>query len=166
MRESPCSLPESRGPGCEGEMPLKLDIVTAERMVLSEDGLDVVIAPGIEGELGILPAHAPLMTILGVGELRARRGGEEIAMAVSGGFLEVRNDVVTVLADVAERAEEIDIERARAARERAQAALAARQSEIDLAAAQAALRRALLRMRVAERHARRRGGGGMPRSTE
>ena len=87
-------------------------------------------------------------------------------MAVSGGCLEVRDDVVTVLADVAERAEEIDLERARAARERAQAALATRETEVDLAAAQAALRRALVRMRVAERLARRRGGPQVPRSTE
>jgi F-type H+-transporting ATPase subunit epsilon len=146
-------------------MPLKLDIVTAERVVLSEDGLDAVIAPGSEGELGILPSHAPLMTTLGVGELRARRGGgEEVAMAISGGFLEVRDDVVTVLADVAERAEEIDIDRARAARERAAATLATRETAVDVALAQAALRRALIRLRVAERHARRGGRGGVPRS--
>jgi F-type H+-transporting ATPase subunit epsilon len=147
-------------------MPLKLDIVTAERLVLSEDGLEVVVAPGAGGELGILPSHAPLITTLGVGELRARRAGEEIEFAISGGFLEVRDDVVTVLADVAERADEIDLERAQAARERAQAALATRESDIDLALAQAALRRALIRLRVAERHARRGGRGGVPRSTE
>jgi F-type H+-transporting ATPase subunit epsilon len=148
-------------------MPLKLDIVTAERTVLSEDGRDIVVAPGSEGELGILPSHAPLMTTLGVGELRARRGTEEISMVISGGFMDVRDDVVTVLADVAERAEEIDIERARAARERAMAALATRETEVDLAVVQAALRRALIRMRVAERH-RRRGGRGpqLPGSTE
>jgi F-type H+-transporting ATPase subunit epsilon len=150
-------------------MPLRLDVITAERVVLSEDGLDAVIAPGSEGQLGILPSHAPLMTTLDVGELRARRGSEEIMIAISGGFLEVRDNVVTVLADVAERAEEIDIERARAARERAAALLATRESDIDVAATQAALRRALLRLRVAERYARRRGvhGPGMPhQSTE
>ena len=146
-------------------MPLRLDIVTAERIVLSEEGLDAVIAPGSEGELGILPAHAPLMTTLGMGELRARRAGDEMVFAISGGFMEVRNNVVTVLADVAERAEEIDVEEARAARERAAVALADRRTDMDAAAAQAAMRRALLRLRVAERHRRRRGGGGgMPGS--
>lgn len=145
-------------------MPLKLDIVTAERVVLSEEGLDAVIAPGTEGQLGILPSHAPLMTTLGLGELRTRRGAEETAFAISGGFLEVRDDVVTVLADVAERAEEIDVERARAARERAAAALATRESEVDIAIAQAALRRALIRLRVAERQQRRGARRDMPRS--
>lgn len=143
-------------------MPLKLDIVTAERVVLSEDGLEIVVAPGSEGELGILPSHAPLMTTLGVGELRARRGNDEIHMAIAGGFMDVRDDVVTVLADVAEHAEEIDIERARAARERALAALASRETEVDLAVVQASLRRALIRMRVAERQRRR--GGRAPRT--
>ena len=147
-------------------MPLRLDIVTAERLVLSQDGLDAVIAPGSEGELGLLPSHAPLMTTLGEGELRARRGTEEMAFAISGGFLEIRGDVVTVLADVAERAEEIDVEQARAARERAAAALATRQADIDLAAAQAAMRRELMRLRVAERHRRRGGRGGAPPSGE
>jgi F-type H+-transporting ATPase subunit epsilon len=144
-------------------MPLRLDIVTAERTVHSEEGLDAVIAPGSEGELGLLPSHAPLMTTLGIGELRARRGTEELAIAIAGGFLEIRDNVVTVLADVAERAEEIDVERARAARERAAAALATREGDIDVALAQAALRRALMRLRVAERHARRGGRGGVPR---
>jgi F-type H+-transporting ATPase subunit epsilon len=147
-------------------MPLKLDIVTAERVVLSEDGLEIVVAPGSEGELGILPSHAPLMTTLGVGELRARRGADEIHMAISGGFMDVRDDVVTVLADVAEHAEEIDIERARAARERAQAALATRETEVDLAVVQSALRRSLIRLRVAERHSRRGGRGQRPPSSE
>jgi F-type H+-transporting ATPase subunit epsilon len=147
-------------------MPLRLEIVTPERVVISEDGLDAVIAPGAEGELGLLPRHAPLMTTLGIGELRARRGGEETAFAISGGFLEIRDDVVTVLADVAERADEIDIERARVARERAAASLATREAEIDVALAAAAMRRALLRLRVAERQQRRGGRGGTPRSTE
>ncbi len=144
---------------------LRVDIVTAERVVLSEDGLDAVIAPGSLGELGILPSHAPLMTTLGIGELRARHGTEETVFAISGGFLEVRDNVVTVLADVAERAEEIDIERARVARERAAAALATREEEVDIALTQAALRRSLIRLRVAERYRRRTGRGpGQPPS--
>jgi len=138
-------------------MPLRLDIVTAEREVLRAEGLDAVIAPGSEGQLGILPRHAPLMTMLEPGELRARRGGEETAIAISGGFLEVRDDVVTVLADTAEQAEEIDVERARAARERAEQLLRERPADVDLAVIQASLRRSMLRIRIAERRTRRRG---------
>jgi len=67
-------------------MPLSLDIVTAERLVLSESGFDIVIAPGSEGQLGILPRHSPLMTMLEIGELHARRGSEEISIAIAGGF--------------------------------------------------------------------------------
>lgn len=144
-------------------MPLSLDIVTAERVVLSEDGFDIVLAPGVMGELGILPHHAPLITVLEVGELRARRGADEVAMAVSGGFLEVRNDRVTVLADSAERADEIDIARAEEAKRQAQEAMNTRRGDIDVAAVQAAARRADVRIRVAERRrARRTGPGGLP----
>ncbi|HEY8885031.1 MAG TPA: ATP synthase F1 subunit epsilon, partial [Chloroflexota bacterium] len=95
---------------------LRLDVVTAERLVFSED-VDIVIAPGSEGELGILPRHAALMTTLQPGALRARIGTDEIDLAIGGGFLEVRDNRVLVLADSAERSEEIDIERARAAEE-------------------------------------------------
>lgn len=144
-------------------MPLRLDIVTAEREVLREDGLDAVIAPGSQGQLGILPRHAPLMTMLDPGELRARRGADELVIAISGGFLEVRNDVVTVLADTAEQAEEIDIERAQAARARAEEALRTRPPDVDLVVVQASLRRSMLRIRVAERR-RRRGGAPGPRA--
>jgi F-type H+-transporting ATPase subunit epsilon len=139
-------------------MPLSLDIVTAERVVLSDEGFDIVIAPGIEGELGILPRHAPLMTILQVGELRARRGAEEIDMAIAGGFLEIRDDKVTVLADAAERADEIDIARAEAARRRAEEDMANRSADIDVAAVLAAARRSDVRIRVAERRRRRTPG--------
>jgi F-type H+-transporting ATPase subunit epsilon len=134
---------------------LKLDIVTAERIVYSEE-VDVVIAPGTEGQLGILPHHAPLMTILQAGELVARRGGEEDIMAISGGFLEVRPDRVIVLADSAERAEEIDIERAEAAKKRAEQRLLEKPVEIDVARCEASLRRAMARLTVAEKMQRRR----------
>ena len=97
---------------------IKLDIVTAERVVYSDE-VDVVIAPGIEGQLGILPHHTPLMTTLQAGELVVRKGGEEHSMVVSGGFLEVRPDRVIVLADTAERSEEIDLARAEEAKQRA-----------------------------------------------
>jgi F-type H+-transporting ATPase subunit epsilon len=130
---------------------LKIDIVTAERIVYSAE-VEAVIAPGVEGQLGILPHHAPLMTILQAGELVVRKGGQEEIMAISGGFLEVRPDHVIVLADQAERAEEIDAARAEEARKRAEQRLANRQVEgLDAARAEAALRRALVRLSVAEK---------------
>ena len=136
----------------------RLDIVTAERAVYSGE-VDMVVAPGVEGQLGILPHHAPLMTMLQPGELRIKRGGEEVSLAISGGFLEVRPDKVVVLADAAERAEEIDIARAEAAKRRAQERLAERHApEIDAAQAEAALRRSLARLRVAETARKRRRG--------
>lgn len=135
---------------------LKLDIVTAERVVYSED-VDAVIAPGVEGQLGILPHHAPLMTILQAGELLVRRGGEEDTLAISGGFLEVRPDRVIVLADSAERAEEIDMSRAEAAKKRAEERLSDRRVPgLDDARAETALRRAMTRLTVAEKIKRRR----------
>jgi F-type H+-transporting ATPase subunit epsilon len=135
---------------------LKLDIVTAERVVYSED-VDAVIAPGVEGQLGILPHHAPLMTMLQAGELVARKGGQEEIMAISGGFLEVRPDRVIVLADQAERAEEIDMARAEAAKKRAEERLRDRKvAGLDESRAEAALRRALTRLSVAEKIQRRR----------
>ena len=133
---------------------IKFEIVTAERVIYSDE-VDVVIAPGIEGELGILPHHAPLMTMLQPGSLRVRKGTEEIEIVVSGGFLEVRPDKVTVLADTAEHAEEIDVERAAAAKRRAEERLRARPPDMDLARAEAALRRSLIRLKVADRRRRR-----------
>jgi F-type H+-transporting ATPase subunit epsilon len=138
---------------------LKIDIVTAERIVYSAE-VDAVIAPGAEGQLGILPHHAPLMTILQAGELVVRKGGQEEIMAISGGFLEVRPDRVIVLADQAERAEEIDASRAEAAKKRAEERLAGRKATgEDAALAEAALRRALVRLSVAERVKTRKGKG-------
>jgi F-type H+-transporting ATPase subunit epsilon len=135
---------------------LRVDVVAAERVVYSED-VDVVIAPGVEGQLGILPHHAPLMTILQAGELVVRKGGEEDVLAISGGFLEVRPDRVIILADTAERAEEIDISRAEAAKQRAEQRLADRRAPgLDEARCEAALRRAVARLTVAEKVRRRR----------
>lgn len=136
---------------------IKLEIVTAERVVYTED-VDIVLAPGVEGQLGILPHHAPLMTILQSGEILARRGTEEDIMAISGGFLEVRPDSVIILADSAERAEEIDEERAQAAKERAEKRLEERGEAPDLDAArvEASLRRAMARLSVLEKVKRRR----------
>ena len=136
---------------------LILEIVTAERVIYSDD-VDMVIAPGIMGELGILPRHAPLLTALQPGELRVRKGSEEITMAVSGGFLEVFQNKLTVLADAAERAEEIDVERAQQAIKRAEESVRTSASDVELATALAALRRSRIRVKVAERR-RRRGTG-------
>ena len=135
-------------------MTIKLDIVTVERTVFSED-VDIVVAPGVDGEMGILPHHAPLMTTLNPGELIARKSGQEYVLAISGGFLEVRPDRVIVLADAAERAEEIDIARAEAAKQRAQEELSHPASQLDAARAEAALHRAMARLGVVERKKRR-----------
>ncbi len=136
---------------------LTVQIVTAEREVLRDEA-DVVIAPAIEGTVGILPRHAPLLTALTPGVLVLRKDGTEDAMAVSGGFLQVANNRVLILADTAERAEEVDEERAREARARAEAALkeAARGGDtLQAELARAALRRSLARLTVAERRRRR-----------
>jgi F-type H+-transporting ATPase subunit epsilon len=136
-------------------VPLHLEVITPERKVY-EDDVDMVIAPGSEGYLGILPHHAPLLTALGPGEFRVKKGATEEVLAVFGGFMDVRGDRVTVLTEAAEHVEEIDVQRAQQARERAQAALqAGPMSAADEQRARAALQRALVRMRVSER--RRRG---------
>lgn len=137
--------------------PLRLEIVTAERSIFSDD-VDVVVAPGIDGELGILPHHAPLLTALQGGELRIKKGGEEISMALSGGFLEVMRNKVLILADTAERDDEIDLERAEAAKRRAEQTLRSAGTEVDRARAEAALRRALTRINIAQRRRRRLSG--------
>jgi F-type H+-transporting ATPase subunit epsilon len=138
-------------------VPIKFDIVTAERLVFS-DQVDQVVAPGTEGELGILPHHSPLMTMLKPGEVRLKKGNEEISLAVAGGFLEVRPDHVIILADAAERADEIDAARAEAAKKRAQESLAHSATDIDKARAEAALRRAIARLDVAEKRKKYRKG--------
>jgi len=129
---------------------LQLTIVTAERALLSEDGVDLVSAPGAKGRLGILPQHTPLLTTLVPGDLYFRREGEEVHVAVSGGFLEVDENRVVVLADTAERAEEIEEARAEEARKRAEALLREREklSRDELLRAEASLRRAIVRLKV------------------
>jgi F-type H+-transporting ATPase subunit epsilon len=135
-------------------VPLQLEIVTPERLAYS-GMVDSVVCPGIEGELGILPHHAPLLTTLGFGELRIRSGGQEEAFAIAGGFLQVRPDKVVVMAETADMASEIDIEKAIEARREAERALAEGFDEpADLARARASLQRALLRISVAERRRR------------
>ena len=135
-------------------MPLLLEIVTPERRVFS-DTVDSVNLPGVEGELGILPHHAPLLAMLGVGELRYRKDGGEELFAIVGGFVQVRPDKVVVMAETADMASEIDLEKAHEARREAERALETGYHEAaDLAVARAALQHALLRIRVAERHHR------------
>ena len=138
-------------------MPLLLEIVTPERLAYS-DTVDAVNLPGIEGELGVLPHHAPLVSMLGVGELRIRKGGAEESFAIVGGFLQVRPDKVVVMAETADMASEIDLEKAQEARLAAERVLegTAGTDTVDLAAARAALQQALLRIRVAE-HRHREG---------
>src|SRR5512144_1912840 len=132
-------------------MPLLLEIVTPERLAYS-DMVDAVNLPGIEGELGVLPHHAPLVSMLGIGELRIRKGGAEESFAIVGGFLQVRPDKVVVMAETADLASDIDLERAQQARREAERALETAANEpADLAAARAQLQQALLRIRVAER---------------
>jgi F-type H+-transporting ATPase subunit epsilon len=134
--------------------PIRLEVVTAESLTYSDD-VDVVVATGVEGELGILPHHAPLMTMLQPGELRIKKAGEGISLAISGGFLEVRPDKVVVLADAAERADDIDLERAQDARRRAEELLKGGAPGTDLALAQVSLARALTRLKVAQKKRRR-----------
>jgi F-type H+-transporting ATPase subunit epsilon len=138
-------------------MPLTVEIVTVERKVLEESGIDEVIAPGIDGQLAVLPQHAAFMTMLAPGELILKKGAEEHAFVVTGGFFEVLKDKVVVLADAAERADEIDVTRAEEARERARLAIERRESTEDLAMAAAALQRAMIRLRIAENRRRRTG---------
>jgi F-type H+-transporting ATPase subunit epsilon len=135
-------------------MPLHLEIVTPERLAYSGE-VDAVVVPGSDGELGILPHHAPLVSTLGVGELRIRTGGTQESFAIFGGFLQVRPDKVVVMAELADLASEIDLEAAQEARREAERTLEAGYVEgVDLSAARAALQHALLRMRVAERRHR------------
>jgi F-type H+-transporting ATPase subunit epsilon len=135
-------------------VPILLEIVTPERLAYSDE-VDSVQIPGSEGELGILPHHAPLVATLGIGELTIRKGGGEESFAVVGGFVQVRPDKVVVMAETADMASEIDLERAEQARREAERALETGFHEgADLAAARAALQQALLRIRVAERRHR------------
>lgn len=137
---------------------IRCEVVTAERTVF-EDDVDMVVAPGIQGELGILPHHAPLMTALTYGELTLRREGQDDEfIAIGGGFLEVGPDHVTILADSAERADEIDEARAEEAHQRAEELMAQRKEEDgDLARAEAALGRSMVRIKVAQHRRQRRG---------
>lgn len=141
-------------------MPLRCEIVTQERTVFSDD-VDLVSLPGVEGRMGILPNHTPLLTVLHFGEVYVRRNGEEQFFAVGGGFAEVQPDKVIVLADSAERADEIDFERAEQARQRAEKAMSEGVAEdpVRWQQIEAALRRAQIRVDVSmKRNNQRRSG--------
>jgi F-type H+-transporting ATPase subunit epsilon len=134
------------------ERRLRCDVITPEKVVYSGE-VDMVIAPGIEGELGILPLHIPLISVLKVGELRLKIGKKQEHMAIGGGYLEVREDKVIVLADTAEPAELIDVERARRAKEGAESLLGqlSKERQLEFTRAQGDLERALNRLRIASR---------------
>jgi F-type H+-transporting ATPase subunit epsilon len=135
---------------------LTVEIVTGEEVVYHRDDVSMVVAPGADGALGILPNHAPIVSLLQGGELRVKSGAGEESIVMHGGFLEVINNKVLILSDTAERAGEIDVERAEAARARAEEALRNKTDIEDIAAAEDALRRASVRLRIARN---RRGRG-------
>ncbi|MCE5322665.1 F0F1 ATP synthase subunit epsilon [bacterium] len=135
------------------ERTFKLEVITPDRKVLSDDKIASVMLPGIEGYLGVLASHAPLMTALGCGELDFRRpDGTSDVMAICGGFVEVLDNKVTVLSDSAELVSEIDLERAKQAAQRAERRIASHEPDIDMDRAQAALMRAINRIKIAQRH--------------
>ena len=139
---------------------MQLEIITAEQQVFGDD-VDLVVAPGIEGELGILAHHAPLMTALQPGEILIRKDGEETYLAVTGGFLEVMGNKVTILADACERSDEIDEERAQVAVNRATERIASQETDMQLERAMSSIRRAQVRLNVVRRRSRApRPGGG------
>lgn len=136
-------------------MPLKLSIVTAQRTVLERDDVTKLVVPAAEGQITVLPHHAALMSSLAIGEMLVYSGNDVDAIAIHGGFFQVLNDEVSVLADAAESAEAIDIERAEAARERAERRLQGRDTELrgglDVLRAQLAMQRSMARIKVARR---------------
>lgn len=127
---------------------MKFEVVTPERVVLKEE-VEFVLAPGNEGLLGILPHHAALLSGLNIGVVKYRQNGEDSLMAISGGFIEVVDNKVVILADAAEKGEEIDVQRALAAKERAEQRLRDKTEGIDVLRAEMALKRALTRLTAA-----------------
>ena len=127
-----------------------VEIVTPERVVFSEP-VDFVVIPGIEGYLGILPMHAPIVSGVNIGIIKVITAGKETKMATGGGFVEVNNDKVVILADTAERSDEIDVNRAKAAKERAEQRLINRTHDVDVARVEMAMRRALTRLKAVGR---------------
>ena len=143
-------------------MPIRCEIVSQDRMVFEGDA-DIVIVPGTLGEMGILPGHAPLLSALELGVIRVKLGQEEQVFTVTGGFIEVQPDIVTIMADAAENVEEIDVERAQQAMERAERLLDEYSEEDteNYLRIQAALRRSNLRLKTVDQY-RRRGQRSRP----
>jgi F-type H+-transporting ATPase subunit epsilon len=141
-------------------MPIRCEIVSQDRLIFEGDA-DLVLAPGVDGEMGILPHHAPLLSILKYGLLKVRSQGQEEVFAVAGGILEVQPDLITVMADVAENVREIDVARAEAARRRAEDLLKqGLPPDTDAyLAVEAALRRSNLRLEAVKRYRGARPGG-------
>src|ERR1700752_3961136 len=131
-------------------MPLQLEIVSPERRAYPDE-VDMVIVPGIDGQLGMLPDHTRVITALGPGEVGIKKGGTEQSLLISGGFVEVRPDKVVVMADLAEHSDEIDEARAAEARKRAEAELEQAKDPVDIAPVRAARPTALMRERIATR---------------
>ena len=127
---------------------LKLEVVTPDKTVVSAD-VESVVCPGVVGEFGVLPNHVSLLSALSIGDLRYKVDGKEAHVFISGGFADVNNNVLSVLAESAELAADIDQARAREARDRAEKRLAARDENVDALRAQAALARALKRLQIA-----------------
>jgi len=133
---------------------IRLRLVTPSRLLLDEE-VDEATGPGALGEFGVLPKHISFLTLLEAGEMSYKQGAEQRRLAISGGYAEVLDDVMTVLANAAEYADEIDVERAGDARDRAEQKIAELSHEDkEFAAAEAALRRALVRLQVAGKEAR------------
>jgi F-type H+-transporting ATPase subunit epsilon len=145
-------------------MPIHVEVVTQERLIYDEPNADMVILPGSEGVLGVLPRHTPLLTTLDFGELRIKVGNREEAFAVYGGIVEVRPDKVVVMADTAQKADEIDLELAEAARRRAEDMMQKGPPPDDVAVIMQELRRAELAVRV-RRRTQSRAGSVRIRST-
>ena len=130
---------------------IHLDIITPERIVYSDE-VDEVMVPGVEGELGILPHHTPLFTQIKPGEIKIKKGSQEIFLAVTGGFLDVApQSKVSILADYAVRSEEVEIARVEEAKKRAEEAMREKKSKQEAIYAEAELRKALLELKVARR---------------
>jgi F-type H+-transporting ATPase subunit epsilon len=129
---------------------LQLQVVSADRSLIDET-VDEVVVPGADGYFGVWPGHTPLLAVLGMGTLSYRQGGAEHQLALAFGFAEVQPDRVTILAEIAERADEIDVARAEAARKRAEERLAQSGADIDFERARLALLKSLIRLQVATR---------------
>lgn len=132
-------------------MKLQVEIVTPEKTIYKEEGVDSVVIPASEGEITILPEHIPLFTKINPGEMRLFKSGQEISLAITGGFLEYSRNKLSILADYAIRSEDIVEEKAKEAVEKAKKAMSEKKEILTDIEAEAALRRALLELKIAQR---------------